>query len=110
MTDQELVSALRRLLGASLVAYIGAADSTSAVEAWASGSQPLGTAVRDRLRIAFAAAESIGRRDDATTIQSWFQGLNELLDDRAPARLLRDDTPGMADRVLRAADAFAAGH
>jgi hypothetical protein len=44
----------------------------------------------DRLRVAYRAAAVITARDSQEVAQAWFQGLNPMLDDRSPARMLRD--------------------
>ena len=110
MSDAELVSALRDLLGAKLVAYLGTVKETRAVRQWADGSRAIANPTdKERLRIAYRAARIISERDSPTVAQAWFQGLNPLLDDTSPARALRDgdlDTEG--PRVLGAARQFAA--
>jgi hypothetical protein len=42
------------------------------------------------LRFALRIALPIPNADSASIAQAWFQGLIPQLDDRAPARLLRD--------------------
>jgi hypothetical protein len=42
--------------------------------------------------------------------QAWFQGLNPQLEDRSPARLLREgDLDDVGPQILAAARAFAVG-
>jgi hypothetical protein len=51
----------------------------------------------------------LAERDTAEVVQAWFQGLNPQLDDRSPARLLREgDLDEVGPLVLSAARAFAA--
>ena len=53
MSDAQLVSGLRELLGAKLVAYLGAVKEVRAVRQWADGSRSIsGDTDRERLRIA----------------------------------------------------------
>jgi hypothetical protein len=79
------------------------------VHEWADGERAIRTADEQRLRIAYQAALLITVRDTATVAQSWFQGLNPQLDDRSPARLLRELDPDEGGPlVLSAARAFAA--
>ena len=103
-------SALRNLLGAKLVAYIGGVKETRAVRQWAEGSRKI--ANRDdveRLRVAYRAAWMINLKDSTRVVQAWFQGLNPFLDDVSPARLLRDgDIDADGPRVIAAARQFAA--
>ena len=110
MTAAELVTALRDLLGAKLVAYLGRGKETRAVRQWADGTRSIGNPVDvDRLRVAYRAAAVITARDSKEVAQAWFQGLNPLLDDRSPARLLRDgDLEEVGPQVLTAARQFAA--
>jgi len=42
------------------------------------------------LRLAYRAARCIADIDGREIAQAWFQGLNPMLDDVSPARLLRD--------------------
>jgi len=52
----------------------------------------------------------IARQDDARVAQAWFQGLDLQLDDRSPARLLREgDLDEVGPLVLSAAHAFVSG-
>jgi len=110
MTTAELVTALRDLLGAKLVAYLGRVKETRAVRQWADGTRSIGNPVDvDRLRVAYRGAAVITARDSKEVAQAWFQGLNPLLDDRSPARLLRDgDLEEVGPQVLTAARQFAA--
>ena len=89
---------LREILGARLVAYIGRVKETRAVREWAEGKRGTGSgATERRLRLAYGIARCIAEADGKETAQAWFQGLNPLLDDVSPARLLREgdlDTVG----------------
>ncbi|WP_182347852.1 hypothetical protein [Tomitella gaofuii] len=110
MSTAELVTALRDLLGAKLVAYLGGVRETRAVRQWADGERELSSPiVAERLRISYRAARMITARDSREVAQAWFQGLNPTLDDRSPARLLRDgDLEDSGRAVLAAARKFAA--
>lgn len=110
MSTAELVSNLRDLLGAKLVAYLGKVKETRAVRQWAEGTREVANpADVDRLRVAYRAASLITQRDGKEVAQAWFQGLNPLLDDCAPARLLREgDLKTVGPQVLTAARQFAA--
>ncbi|MBX4378005.1 hypothetical protein K4H02_23405, partial [Mycobacterium tuberculosis] len=61
----------------------------------------------ERLRIAYRAARLITARDTPAVAQAWFQGLNPVLDDRAPALLLRDGD--LADDTKRGQNGQAPG-
>jgi hypothetical protein len=106
----ELVAGLRELLGARLVAYLGGVRETRAVRQWAEGARRIGDHDDEqRLRIAYHAALLIAAGDSREVAQSWFQGLNPQLEDRSPARVLREDKPQLGGPlVLAAARAFAA--
>lgn len=105
-----LVGELRELLGARLVAYLGGVHETRAVRQWAEGTRSIQDRTDEqRLRLAYQIAALIGERDSAGVVQAWFQGLNPQLDDRSPARLLREgDLDEVGPQVLSAARAFAA--
>ncbi|MDQ3430633.1 MAG: hypothetical protein M3467_00065 [Actinomycetota bacterium] len=104
-----LVDELRSLLGARLVAYVGAVRETRAVRQWAEGERTPSEAVVRRLRLAYRAAATITSKDSAEVAQAWFQGANPHLGEVAPARLLREgDLDEVGPLILAAAKAFAA--
>lgn len=105
-----LVKELRDLLGAKLVAYLGGVRETRAVRQWAEGTRSIQDNTDERrLRLAYQIAVLIAERDAPDVIQAWFQGLNPALEDRSPARLLREgDLDEVGPAVLGAARAFAA--
>ena len=81
MTQAELVTALREMLGARLVAYLGKVKETRAVRQWAEGTRTIGNDTDvERLRIAYRAAKLITACDKAAVAQAWFKGLNPILD------------------------------
>lgn len=106
----DVVVELRTLLGARIVAQIASATETRAVREWADGGRSIkNPETVQRLRVALQAALLVTTHDTPAVAQAWFQGLNPRLDDRSPARVLRDgdpDTDGAS--VLAAAKAFAA--
>ena len=106
----QLVTELRDLLGAKLVAYLGGVRETRAVRQWADGDRGVqDRADEQRLRLAHQVASLIAQKDTPAVVQAWFQGLNPQLDDRSPARLLREgDLDDAGPQVLTAARAFAA--
>ncbi len=105
----QLVTELRDLLGAKLVAYLGGVLETRAVRQWADGERGVQDPVDEqRLRLAHQVAALIAQRDSPGVVQAWFQGLNPQLDDTSPARLLRGDLDDAGPKVLTAARAFAA--
>lgn len=110
MDTAQLVTALRDLLGAKLVAYLGGVKETRAVRQWAEGTRAVGNPLDlERLRIAYRAARMITERDSIEVAQVWFQSLNPMLDERSPARSLREGEVDEAGRqILAAARQFAA--
>ena len=105
------VKELRDILTARLVAYIAGVRETRAVHQWVDGTRDVKSgAVEDRLRFALQVALLLSEHDDPRVVQAWFQGLNPHLDDRAPARLLREgDLDEVGPLVLGAARAFVVG-
>jgi len=104
-----LVSGLREMLGAQLVAYIARVNETRAVREWAEGDRLPRPDALQRLRTAYRAAALLRQHESARTVQAWFQGLNPMLEDRSPARVLRDGDPDEdGPAILTAARAFAA--
>ncbi|MDT0264130.1 hypothetical protein [Jatrophihabitans lederbergiae] len=106
----DLVRGLVDLLGARLVAYLAGVKETRAVRQWAEGVRRIHNSEDEqRLRVSLQAALMVSQRDTAEVVQSWFQGLNPHLDDRSPARVLREaPVAEVGPAVLAAARAFAA--
>jgi hypothetical protein len=105
-----LVKELRELLGAKLVAYLGGVRETRAVRQWAEGERGIQDSTDEhRLRLTYQIAGLLAERDSPAVVQAWFQGLNPQLDDRSPARLLREGgLDEVGPLVLAAARSFAA--
>jgi hypothetical protein len=109
-TLPEAVQALRDLLGPQLVAYLGSVRETRAVHQWADGVREPSAAVQQRLRVALQVAAMLADAESPRIAQAWMQGLNPQLDDRSPARLLRDgDLDEVGPAVIGAARAFLVG-
>jgi hypothetical protein len=109
-TFPEVAQALRELLGPQLVAYLGSVRETRAVHQWADGAREPSNAVQQRLRVALQVAAMLAQAESPRIAQAWMQGLNPQLDDRSPARLLRDgDVDEVGPAVIGAARAFLVG-
>ena len=107
---REVAHELRELLGARLAAYIGGVAETRAVREWADGTRTPGSEVQQRFRVAVQVALLLNEIDGREITQAWFQGLNPQLDDRSPARLLREGAlEETGPQVLAAARAFLVG-
>ncbi|WP_212745918.1 hypothetical protein [Sinomonas susongensis] len=104
-----LTGGLAEMLGPNLVAYIGSVKATRSVRLWATGERTPSPAVVRRLRDSYQIAGFLNGSHPTETVQAWFQGMNPLLGDASPARLLRDGVSDeAAQRVLNAARTFAA--
>ena len=109
-TFPEVVTALRALLGPRLVAYLGAVRETRAVHQWADGARAPSDAVQQRLRVALQVASMVAEVEGPRIAQAWLQGLNPQLEDRSPARLLREgELQEVGPAVVGAARAFLVG-
>jgi hypothetical protein len=109
-TFAEVVGTLRELLGPQLVAYLGSVRETRAVHQWADGTREPSAAVQQRLRVALQVVAMLAEAESPRIAQAWMQGLNPQLDDRSPARLLRDgDVDEVGPAVVGAARAFLIG-
>lgn len=107
---KDVAAQLREILGAKLVAYLGGVGETRAVRQWAEGERAPSDAVQARLRLAYQVAATIAVNDSAKIAQVWMQGLNPQLDDRSPARILRDGDPNeVGADVIGAMRAFLVG-
>jgi hypothetical protein len=106
----EVVSELRAVLGARLVAYLGSVGETRAVRQWADGDREPGEDIRNRLRVALQVALPLAEAESPQIAQAWFQGLNPQLNDRSPARILREgELEEVGPSVIAAARAFLIG-
>lgn len=104
-----VVSRLREILGAKLVAYLGGVKETRAVAQWASGVRAPSALVERRLRDALQVVELIVENEDSGVARAWFHGMNPHLDDVAPARLLRESPSDKGGpTVMAAARSFVA--
>jgi hypothetical protein len=109
-TFPEVVGALRELLGPRLVAYLGSVRETRAVHQWADGARAPSEGVQQRLRVALQVASMVAEVEGPRIAQAWLQGLNPQLDDRSPARLLREgELQEIGPAVIGAARAFLVG-
>jgi|SRR5437660_1599746 hypothetical protein len=106
----EVVSTLRGILGSKLCAYLGSVKETRAVNEWAEGTREPSDGIQQRLRVALRVALAIADADSPEVARAWFQGLNPQLDDRSPARLLREgDLEEVGPAVIAAERAFLVG-
>lgn len=106
----EVVTELRSLLGARLVAYLGSVGETRAVREWAEESRSPSAEVQQRLRVALQVAIPLAEAESSEIAQAWFQGLNPQLDDHSPASVLRAGDPDeTGPAVIAAARAFMIG-
>lgn len=104
LSDPELVDSLVAVLGAKLVAYLGGVQEARAVRQWATGERHLKSDLtRQRLQVAYRAARLIAHSESNRVAQSWFTGMNPILDDVSPARILRDEPLEDSSRAVMAA-------
>lgn len=102
-----VVEALCGLLGLRLVAYIASVKETRAVRQWAARERTPSPHAVKIMRDTYQIARLLSETNSLEVVQAWFQGMNPLLDDVPPARLLREsETDEAAHRVLAAARAF----
>jgi hypothetical protein len=106
----EVAGELRSILGAKLCAYLGSVKETRAVHEWADGAREPSAETQRRLRLALQVAIAIAETDGPDITQAWFQGLNPQLEDRSPARLLREgEVDEVGPAVIAAERAFLVG-
>ena len=106
----EVVAELRTILGAKLCAYVGSVKETRAVNEWADGEREPSSDTQRRLRLALQIAQAIADVDGPEVARAWFQGLNPQLDDRSPARLIREgEVDEVGPEVIAAERAFLVG-
>lgn len=102
-----VVDELSRRLTPRLVAYLAGMGDTRTVNEWANGDRtPRNHDIERRLRLALQVSLTLSGHDTQDVVRGWFQGVNPLLDERSPARLLRDaDLDEVGPAVLAAARA-----
>ncbi len=105
LSTADLARSLQEVLGQRLVAVIAGVRDHKAVGEWARGTRQPHPASAQRLRQAYQVTRLLLEAEETDTVRAWFMGMDPLLDDRAPALVLRDDPAA----VLRAARAFRAG-
>lgn len=104
-----VIRELSGLLGGKLVAYVARVRETRTVREWAEGVRVKRADVEPRLRMAFRIAQLIAEHDMPSVVRPWFEALNPDLDDRSPARLLREeDVDEVGPQILAAARGFVA--
>jgi hypothetical protein len=83
---------LQEQLGQKITSYLSGVDHAKTVGLWVSGQAEPRDLPKTRLRCAYQAARLLVGAYDAGTARAWFFGSNTLLDDEAPAYLLRHGT------------------
>ena len=107
VTVSVLVAELRAVRGAKLVASSAGVADTRTVRDWIDGVRRPSIESAARLRLAHDVVAVLRRAEPDSVISTWFQGLNPLLDETSPARVLREEPLGDVKRcVLAAARAF----
>lgn len=94
---------LQETLGQKLVAYIANVSAPRTVSRWMANERKPGRESEERLSAAFYIFRLLGEVESSHVIRAWFAGLNPLLDDMAPATLIRE---GRTREAVAAAKAF----
>jgi hypothetical protein len=105
-----LVKELSNILGAKLVAYVAGVSETRAVREWIEEGREPRDSTKERLQLTYRLARTIEAHDSAGVARAWLQGLNPQLDDRSPARMLREgDVHEVGPQLVAALRAFIIG-
>ena len=103
----EVVEYLQAHLGSTAVGYLAGLKDQQMVARWRSGAAEPQPNAKRRLRSAYHATRMIVEAYDDDTAEAWFFGSNSMLDDEAPARVLRvAQSPDELRLVVPAAKAF----
>ncbi|GAC1427334.1 MAG: hypothetical protein NVSMB64_33260 [Candidatus Velthaea sp.] len=106
----QAVGELADILGKKLTAYLAGVKDTRTIDAWSADRGDARKLDEQRIRLALQVALMLRTGDHPRVVQSWFVGINPQLDDRSPARILREgDIDKDAADVVAAARAFLAG-
>jgi hypothetical protein len=80
---------LHATLGSQATAYLSGVNDAGRVDRWATGKALPGALASQRLRFAYKAVKYVADAYGAEAAQTWLCGMNPLLDDNSPARVLR---------------------
>ena len=94
---------LQDALGQKLVAYIADVSGARTVARWVAGERKPGTDAEERLSAAFYVFRLLSEVESSYVVRAWFAGRNPLLDDVAPATVIRE---GRMQDAIAAARAF----
>jgi hypothetical protein len=98
---------LQENLGQKITSYLSGVDHAKTVGLWVTGQSEPRDLPKTRLRCAYQAARLLIEAYDGETARAWFFGSNLLLDDEAPAYILRHGTtPDDFRLIIPAARAF----
>lgn len=104
-SPSDMARFLQDALGQKLVAYIADVSGARTVARWAAGERKPGADAEARLSAAFYIFRLLSEVESSYIIRAWFAGHNPLLDDTAPATVIRG---GRLQDAIAAARAFAA--
>jgi len=103
-----VASYLQQVLGQKIVAYLAGLKDPKMVGAWGRGEVAPRDMAAMRLRYAYQAARMVVNSYGDEAARAWFFGSNHMLDDEAPAYVLRHaQNPGDVRLIVPAARAFA---
>ena len=85
----QVVDYLQQHLGAMTTSYLSGVDDLAVVGSWAEGKSHPGELPSLRLQTACEATRYIVEAYGDVAARSWFFGMNGLLDEASPARVLR---------------------
>src|SRR5438270_6020719 len=109
LTFAEIVSRLSEIVGKKLIAYVAGVKDVRTVEGWINGAGPQKEA-DPRLRLMFQVVRMLTLAETKPIIQAWLMGVNPILGDRVPIRVLREgDLAEVGPEIMGAARAFLAG-
>lgn len=83
---------LQEHLGQKVTAYLSGLDNAKTVGLWINEESEPRDPAKTRLRYAYQAARLLVQAYADETAKAWFFGCNSLLDDEAPAYVLRHGT------------------
>ncbi len=95
---QELVSTI----GRRRTAFVAGQLDADILDQWIGGSQPPADS-KSPLYCTWKVATAIAKVESPGVARAWLTGLNSVLDDQVPLRLLKD---GDGKRVIAAAETF----
>jgi len=91
LTDAEVITKLRDVLGGRLVAFLAGVEDTKVIGLWAKGDEAPEPETFLRLFFTYnSIVKPLLEVESPESVKAWMENLNPMLDDVSPARALAE--------------------